>query len=90
MGDFVSLILPIFIVTLAYFLFLYPQRRRIKEHQELISSLEVGDTVLTAGGVIGRILSLSARTLVLESAGVKLKVLKEAVIQKIDESNDLI
>jgi len=89
-GDFVSLILPIFIVTLAYFLFLYPQRRRIKEHQELISSLEVGDTVLTAGGVIGRILSLSARTLVLESAGVKLKVLKEAVIQKIDESNDLI
>ena len=90
MGDFVSLILPIFLVTLAYFLFLYPQRRRIKEHQELISRLEVGDIVLTAGGVIGRILSLSARTLVLESAGVKLKVLKEAVIQKIDESNDLI
>lgn len=90
MADFVSLVLPIFIVTLAYFLFLYPHRRQAKKHQELLSKLQVGDTVLTAGGVIGRILSLSGRTLILESAGVKLKLLKEAVIQKIDDSNDLI
>ncbi len=90
MQDFISLVLPIFIVTLAYFLFLYPQRKRFKEHRELLDSLEEGDLVITAGGVIGKILSLSARTLVLESGGVKLKILKDAVIDKIDEQNDYI
>lgn len=90
MEELVSLVLPIIIVTLAYFLFLYPQRKRMKEHQELVSQLQVGDLVLTAGGVIGRVLSISERTVILESAGVKLKLLKEAVIQKIDDTNDLI
>lgn len=90
MEDFITLILPMFIVTLAYFFFLYPQRKRIKEHQKLLSQLQVGDLVITAGGVIGRVLSVSARTLVLESAGVKLKLIKEAVIQRIDDNNDFI
>lgn len=90
MEDFISFVFPIFLVAFAYFLFLYPQRKRIKEHQKLLSQLKVGDLVVTAGGVIGRVLSISTRTLVLESAGVKLKLLKEAVIQKIDDNNDLI
>ena len=36
-----------------YFLLIRPQNKRRKEHQELVSNLNKGDEIVTAGGIVG-------------------------------------
>jgi preprotein translocase subunit YajC len=43
------------ILLIMYFLILRPQQQRAKAHQELISNLRRGDTVVTNGGLIGKV-----------------------------------
>jgi len=38
-----------------YFLILRPQQKRMKEHQELVKNLRRGDSVVTSGGLIGKV-----------------------------------
>jgi preprotein translocase subunit YajC len=38
-----------------YFLILRPQQKRTKMHQEMVTSLRRGDTVVTSGGLVGKI-----------------------------------
>jgi preprotein translocase subunit YajC len=40
---------------MAYFLILRPQQKRAKEHQEMIKNLRRGDTVVTSGGLLGKV-----------------------------------
>jgi preprotein translocase subunit YajC len=55
-GDFLISLLPfVLIFVVLYFLILRPQQRRLKQQQEMIASLRRGDTVVTAGGLIGKI-----------------------------------
>src|SRR5579883_1419191 len=53
-GTFQFLFLPLMLVGM-YFLFVAPQRKKQKELQKAIDSLETGDEVLTAGGIYGEI-----------------------------------
>lgn len=49
-------ILPlIFIVVIFWLLIIRPQMKRNKQHRELVSSLTVGDEVISAGGMLGKI-----------------------------------
>ncbi len=65
-------------------LLILPQQRRMRQHQEVIASLQVGDEVVTAGGVYGTITSVDEDTLALEVApGVVLRVLRNAVSQRV-------
>jgi preprotein translocase subunit YajC len=43
------------IVVIMYFLVLRPQQKRAKEHQELVKNLRRGDTVVTSGGLVGKV-----------------------------------
>ncbi|MCB1507541.1 MAG: preprotein translocase subunit YajC [Hyphomicrobiaceae bacterium] len=45
----------ILIFVVMWFLIIRPQRNRMKEHQALVAGLRRGDTVVTAGGLIGKI-----------------------------------
>lgn len=55
-AEFVISLLPfILIFVIMYFLIIRPQRNRMKAHQEMVSGLKRGDTVVTAGGLIGKI-----------------------------------
>ncbi|MGE0846647.1 MAG: preprotein translocase subunit YajC [Flavobacteriaceae bacterium] len=55
-SDMIVSLLPfVLIFVIIYFLILRPQQKRMKQHQEMISSLRRGDTVVTAGGMIGKI-----------------------------------
>ena len=38
-----------------YFLLIRPQQQRVKKHQEMVNAVRRGDTVVTAGGLIGRV-----------------------------------
>ena len=50
---------PALMLVLAYFVFLRPQVKKQKDHQNLLKELKAGDEVVTSGGIIGRVKSLS-------------------------------
>ena len=55
-NDMIMSLLPfILIFVIMYFLILRPQQRRVKQHAEMVSALRRGDTVVTSGGVIGKV-----------------------------------
>lgn len=43
------------ILVIMYFLLLRPQQRKAKAHQEMIANVRRGDTVVTSGGLIGKV-----------------------------------
>jgi preprotein translocase subunit YajC len=65
----------IFIFVIFYFLLIRPQQKQKKEHQNLLSSLKVGDNVLTSGGIYGRVTGLKDDKVTVEiSDKVRVKV----------------
>jgi preprotein translocase subunit YajC len=55
-GNMLTSLLPfILIFVIMYFLILRPQQRRAKQHQDLIKNVRRGDTVITSGGLIGKV-----------------------------------
>lgn len=48
----------ILIIGVFYFLLIRPQQKRMKAHQQMIADLKKGDTVVTSGGLIGKIKSV--------------------------------
>jgi preprotein translocase subunit YajC len=51
----VQLLPFVLIFVIMYFLILRPQQRRAREQQDLIKNLRRGDTVITSGGIIGKV-----------------------------------
>jgi preprotein translocase subunit YajC len=54
-GMIVQFMPLILIVVIMYFLILRPQQRKVKLHQEMIKALRRGDTVVTNGGLVGKV-----------------------------------
>jgi preprotein translocase subunit YajC len=53
---FISTLMPLVLLFgIFYFLLIRPQQQRVKEHQKLVESVRRGDTVVTAGGLIGKV-----------------------------------
>ena len=50
-----SLIPLILIIVIFWFLLIRPQMKRNKEHRELVAGLAVGDEVVSAGGLLGKV-----------------------------------
>ena len=63
-----------------YFLLIRPQQKKQKQHQELVSGLQVGDEILTAGGILGKITGVSEHyAVVAVSDNTEIKVQKASV-----------
>ena len=73
----------IFIAVMAGLMWLVvirPQRRRTTEHSAMISTLSVGDEIVTAGGVYGRITAIDEDVLTVEIApGITVRVARGAI-----------
>ena len=64
----------ILVIVGLYFLFIRPQKKREKEAQDMRSNIEIGDEIVTAGGLIGRVVSVRDDTLVIETGTDRNKV----------------
>jgi preprotein translocase subunit YajC len=81
----------IVILILMWFLLIRPQRRRQQDSQRLIDSLEVGQEIVTAGGLYGTITALEDDEAHVEIAdGVEVRMAKRAIAGVLaeDESED--
>jgi preprotein translocase subunit YajC len=58
-GDFIGMVLPlVLIMGVFYFLLIRPQQKKMKEHQEMLKKVGKGDTVITSGGLIGKVIKV--------------------------------
>jgi len=77
------LIFVVLIFGLMYFVLIRPQRKRQKEHQQLIEELKRGDRVVTAGGIHGVIESISEDSVIIKvESGATMRVAKGSVSLK--------
>ena len=63
-----------------------PQQQRLRAQRELIAALTVGDVVLTAGGVIGRIVSMDDEEVMLDvgrGTPLEMRVVRAAVTRRL-------
>jgi preprotein translocase subunit YajC len=51
---------PLLIIGIFYMLVFRPQQKKMKEHQNMVSNLAKGDEVVTAGGMIGKVIKVKA------------------------------
>ena len=55
-SDMLMSLLPFLLIfVIMYFLILRPQQKKVKQHQELVKNVRRGDTVITTGGLIGKV-----------------------------------
>lgn len=74
-GLLIQLLPFILIFVIMYLLILRPQQRRMKEHREMVANLRRGDTVVTSGGMIGKI------TKVVDDNEVEVELAKEMKVR---------
>jgi preprotein translocase subunit YajC len=75
--------LPIILIfVIMYFLILRPQRMKARAHQEMVANLRRGDTVVTSGGLIGKVAKVDDGELQVEVAeGVRVKVVRGMIAE---------
>jgi preprotein translocase subunit YajC len=73
-------------VVVFYFLLIRPQQRRARAQRELVASVDVGDEVVTVGGMFGRIRAVDDDAVTVEVApGTEIRMLKSAILRKIED-----
>ena len=79
-GDWGFMITMGIIFVIFYFLLIRPQQKKQKELKAMLESLAYGDTVVTTGGIHGRVTGLSETVITLEIADkVRIKVSRAAI-----------
>lgn len=82
---FMTLGLPLLLLVFLYFIMIRPQQKQEKETREMQKNLQVGDEVITIGGIVGIVLRIeeATETVVLETGSDRLKIrLKQDAIKE--------
>ncbi len=81
---FLALLIAVF-----YFVLIRPQKRRAEQHQKLIGSVDVGDEIMTIGGLYGTVTAVGDDDFEMEpSPGMRLRFVKSAIARRITEDVD--
>lgn len=57
------------------------QRKKQKQHEELLKSLKAGDKITTSSGIVGVVVGMKDRSVNIRSADTKLEILKSAIAE---------
>ena len=79
-GQFAPLLMMVLFIVIFYFLLIRPQQKKAKEHQAMLGRLAAGDEVVTAGGILGRVVEVGDSFTIIEIAeGVRIKIQKHQI-----------
>ena len=85
-GTFVFFLNVTMVILIFYFLLIRPQRKEQERHEQMIASLEKGDEIVTAGGIVGTVIRVEENTFIIKTAqDTKLTLEKSKVSRKIVE-----
>ncbi|HKP77247.1 MAG TPA: preprotein translocase subunit YajC [Longimicrobiaceae bacterium] len=79
-----TFVFPLAILAIFYFILIVPQRRQLKEHQQLVAALQKGDQVVTSGGLIGEITGIKDDSVQLRTGTSTVVVERSRVVRRID------
>jgi preprotein translocase subunit YajC len=83
-GGLVSILFLVVMIGLLYMLMIRPQQRRARAQKELQSAIDVGDEVVTIGGIYGEVTEVDDETVVVEVAdGVEVRFVRSAISRKL-------
>ncbi len=88
MSGQLSMILPLIILLLVmYFLLIRPQKKREKEVNAMRSGVQVGDEIITIGGICGKIVKTKEESLIIQVGADKIKfeIMRWAVSKVVEE-----
>ncbi len=75
-----TLLFPIILIAIMYFLMIRPQMKRQKEHKAMLEKISKGDEVLTSGGIAGVVTDIGDNFVTVEVAdNVRIRVQKGAI-----------
>lgn len=78
------LLITIALIAVGWAMLIRPQQQRLKEQKALVAAVEVGDEVITAGGIHGRITAVAEATVQIEVApGVVLTLARPAIARRV-------
>ncbi len=85
-----SIIWMVVILVALYFILIRPQRKKDKQDAEMRKNLQLGDEVVTAGGIVGIICKIEEETVVIETGGdrSRLRVRRWAISQNLDTEKE--
>ena len=83
-GGIMGMLFPLAIFALIFYFFIIrPQRKRDKQHNDMLASINRGDQIVTVGGFLGTVREVRDDTFQIEIAdGVRVRILKSAVQTK--------
>jgi preprotein translocase subunit YajC len=84
LGGFAGLMPFLLIIIIFYFLLIRPQQKRQRQLQETISSLRIGDRVVTTGGILGVITTVRDSSFIIRSADKTMIEIARSAIADID------
>ena len=82
-GNYTFLISLALMIAIFYFLLIRPQQRRARQQRDLISSLAVGDEVITVGGIFGRITEMDDDSVTLDVGAGQVRFVRQAIVRKV-------
>ncbi|MDX2480747.1 MAG: preprotein translocase subunit YajC [Desulfuromusa sp.] len=81
-GQYQGIIMLVAMFAIFYFLLIRPQQKRAKQQKALVGGLKAGDSVVSAGGIHGKISAVEETTVTIEVAtGVKIKLNRGSVTE---------
>jgi preprotein translocase subunit YajC len=80
-----QLVMLVLIMVIIYFFMIRPQTKRQKELKKFRENLQVGDKVVTIGGIHGKILEIAETTVLINSEGSKLRLDKSALASSTED-----
>ena len=79
----------VLVLVIMYFMLIRPQRKKEKKIQEMRNNLQVGDEIITSGGIIGRVVSLREDTILIETGSDRSKIrIKRWAVQSCETIHD--
>jgi preprotein translocase subunit YajC len=78
-GTLGMIIWIVVLFAMFYFLIIMPQRKRDKQFKSMMSKLKVGDKVVTIGGIIGKIISMSETSVDVKTGDTTMEVTKKSI-----------
>ncbi len=77
----------VLIFLIMYFLMIRPQQKKVKEHRAMIEALRRGDQIVTAGGLIGKVVKVADGEVEVEVApNVKVRVVRSTITQVLSKT----
>jgi preprotein translocase subunit YajC len=89
-GSLAALALPLLMLVGFYFLLIRPQRNKQRAQQAMLSALEVGDEVMTSGGIFGTVIDIDEDEGVVTveiAPGTQVKMLRQGISQRFVEDD---